>query len=116
MKKKEFTLNVCNGDNEFSVVSSSDYDEEVGLVRYKDTIYDIRTGLWAVRLPMIKNGTKSWRLAGCTKVEDLKMTDMLFYVKNNIKFMNRLNEERETERVKNMPTMNEAEYNLFTVE
>ena len=102
-------------DNQFHTVSSSDYDEEAGLVRYKDTLYDIRTGLWAVRLPMIKKGSGSWIKNGCSKNEDVKMTDMLFYVINNIKFMEGLNKERQTERVKNKPTMNEEEYNLFTL-
>lgn len=116
MKKKKFTLKLCGMDNQFHEVDSTDYDEEVGLVRFKDTLYDIRTGLWVVRLQMIRNGTETWRSNGCTKVEDLKMTEMLFYVKNNLSFMNGLNKARETEGVKKLPTMNEVVKNLFTLD
>ena len=117
MKKREFNLELIGPDYNggFQKVYCTDYDEECGLVRFKDTIYDIRTGLWVIRQHMIKEGSVNWAKAGCTKVENITLNEMLFYVKNNIKFMAMVERCRMNAKNKGVVTMNEEEYNLFTL-
>jgi hypothetical protein len=115
MKRRKFNLMVCGGGRQWYEVESTDYDLDIGLVRYKDTLYDIRTGLWAVRLNMIKGGNGVWYQIGCSKVEDLKMTEMLYYVKNNNLFVKALEKERQTQRVQELETKNIVESTLFSI-
>lgn len=120
-KKLDFKLRLIKDDGGhdqlFFTVPSSDYDLESGLVRYKGVIYDIRTGLWIIKLSMVKNGTGLWKKYGCTKIEDCKMTDLLRYVKNNLLFMAEVEKVRKSEMVQKLETMNKygCESTLFNI-
>lgn len=117
MKKQKFTLRVVLGDKEreWLVVESGDYDYEVGLVRYGDTIYDIRTGLHTVRLGTIRAGGGTWRKIGCSRVADLKMSEMLFYVKNNNLFLMALEKARNHPQNLERETKNESPLKEITL-
>lgn len=77
MKKRTFTLRLLDGGNVESEVDSIDYDLENGLVRYKDGVYDIRTGLWVCRLSRLKKGVLGNDLNVLPECPQLKMTDMI---------------------------------------
>jgi hypothetical protein len=112
MKRKTFKLMVIGEGGIFLEVPSADYDEEIDLVRYKDVLYDIPTGLWVVKLSHIKNNTKYWK--GCGAFPETTMTSMLELVKSNGIFKHRLNKQREEVHKRNLvPIMNKKQTDLF---
>ena len=117
MKKQKFTLRVVlsDKDREWLEVESADYDYEVGLVRYGDTLYDIRTGYHTVRLKTIREGGGTWKKIGCSRVADLKMSEMLYYVKNNILFLKALEKSRNHIENAKKETKNEIPLNERTL-
>lgn len=112
MRKK---LKLRTPDNkEFVELMCTEVDEELGLARHKDVLYDIPTGLWVVRLVHIQKGYGPW--SGCGKLKDLVMTQMMDAVRNNSLFLTKLAAVRKKVREGNLvPVVNELERNLFTV-
>lgn len=98
MVAKTFNLLVVGEDNTFKDVESRDYDLDAGLVRYKETVYDIRTGLWVVDMRHIRDkrpdeNKNPW--AGCPTTDKLTAAKMLKYVMDCSVFMNRLERARK---------------------
>lgn len=77
----------------FLEVPSTDYDTDLELVRYKDVIYDIPTGLWVVKLSHIQKDFSYWK--GCGSFPDANMSSMMGIVKTNGIFKHRLAKQRE---------------------
>lgn len=111
MKKRTFNLLVVGEDNTFKDVECTDYNLESGLVRYKETVYDIRTGLWVVDMRHIRDKkpnekTNPWY--GSPRADNLLPTKMLAYVMNSKVFMRKLAEARKLTEDK-AETKNESE-------
>lgn len=101
-------------EKEFGEYMCTEVDEELGLARYKDVLYDIPTGLWVVRLVHIQKGYGPWK--DCGKLKDLVMTQMMDAVRNNKLFLTKLAAVRKKVRDNDLvPVKNETERNLFTV-
>lgn len=101
-------------EKEFGEYVCTEVDEELGLARHKDVLYDIPTGLWVVRLVHIQKGYGPWK--ECGKLKDLVMTQMMDAVRNNSLFLTKLEAVRKKVREGNLvPIKNEPEHNLFTV-
>ena len=94
-------------------VASSDYDEDLQLVRHKDVLYDIPTGLWVVTLSRIQMGFDTWK--GCGSFPNATATSMMDIVRTNSIFKFRL--EKQRKRVlenKLAEVMNEVQNDLFS--
>lgn len=116
MKKKIFKLYLAGLGKpslEPTSVECTDYDEDVNLVRYKDWVYDIPTGRWAMKLDWMKRGIMIWKSLGCSQVPSITMTEMIHYLKNNLIFMKALEKERAKAKFEEINT---EEYNLFNME
>lgn len=112
-KKRKFNLLVLGGGTkEFTEIETNDYDLEAGLVRYKTTVYDLRTGLWIVKLESIQNDTGTWK--GCGSYKGLTISKMISTIMDNKIFMERL--KRQREKAKEAETKNETVLDLFTME
>lgn len=97
----------------FLEVTSSDYDEELKLVRYKDMLYDIPTGLWVVKLSHIQKGFEAWK--GCGAFPDATMASMLDFVRKNSIFKYRLEQQRKKVLDNKLAeVMNKDEEDLFS--
>ena len=84
---------VIGGGGDFFEIASSDYDIDLQLVRYKDVLYDIPTGLWVVKLSHIQKDFSYWK--GCGKFPDTRVGDMLDLVRSNGIFKHRLEKQRQ---------------------
>ena len=115
MKKKTFKLKLYDdASKEFKECACVDYDDDLQVVRYKDALYDIPTGLWIVRLVHIQKGYGPWQ--GCGKMKDLVMTQMIDTIRNNLLFLDKLAKVRKKVKDNNLaPEVNKPEITLFTV-
>jgi hypothetical protein len=93
MKRKAFKLMVVGGGGDFFEIVSTDYDEDINLVRHKDVLYDIPTGLWVVTLSRIQKGFDTWK--GCGAFPDTTQSSMMSVVKSNGIFKHRLEKQRQ---------------------
>ena len=84
---------VIGSGAKFLEVPSYDYDETLNIVRYKDVIYDIPTGLWIVTLRHLQKEWGYWK--GCGRFINANVSNMLSIVKNNGIFKHRLEKQRE---------------------
>ena len=97
----------------FLEVPSSDYDEDLMVVRYKDVLYDIPTGLWVVKLSHIQKDCSYWK--GCGKFPDVTMNMMLDMVRSNSIFKHRLEKQRKKVLENKLAeVMNEQQSDLFS--
>ena len=107
-----FNLMVIGDGGTFSSVPSYDYDEDLGIVRYKDVVYDIKYGLWVVRLTHIQKGWGPWE--GCGSQPLLTMNGMMDVIKKNRLFIYRLEQQRKkVDENKLAPVQNEVAATLF---
>ena len=114
MKKKNFKLMVVGEDGTFKEVSSTDYDTDLQLVRYKDVLYDIPTGLWVVTLKQMQKDFSYWK--GCGKFPDTRFGDMLDLVRSNGIFKHRLEKQRQKVLENKLAeVVNEVECDLFSL-
>lgn len=98
----------------FIDVPSADYDMDIQLVRYKDVLYDIPTGLWVVTLKQMQKDFSYWK--GCGKFPDTRVGDMLELVKSNGIFKYRLEKQRQKVLENKLAEIvNEAECDLFSL-
>lgn len=108
MIKKTFKLKLLGYKNEIVEVTSTDYNEDLGLVRYKDAIYDWETGLWAIKLAHIKFKSGTWKWYDA--IPNCSMSTLLSTVINNKDWLSKL----EYHRSKcDAPILNKKERNLF---
>ena len=113
MKKKTFKLMLIGGGGVFLEVSSTDYDNDLQLVRYKDVLYDIPTGLWVVKLSHIQKDFSYWK--GCGRFPEVTASGMLELVKSNGIFKHRLEKQRQKVLDNKLAEiMNEPEHDLFS--
>ena len=97
----------------FLEVPSTDYDENINLVRYKDVLYDIPTGLWVVKLSHIQKNFSYWK--GCGAFPDTTQSSMLSLVKTNGIFKLRLEKQRQKVYDNNLAEiMNKSDVDLFS--
>lgn len=97
----------------FIDVPSSDYDMDIQLVRYKDVLYDIPTGLWVVKLSHIQKNFSYWK--GCGAFPDVTMGGMIELVKTNSIFKHRLEQQRKKVYDNHLAeVMNEVQQDLFS--
>lgn len=104
---------VVGEGGDFYEVPSNDYDEDLLLVRYKDVLYDIPTGLWVVKLSHMRGNFSYWK--GCGSFPDTTATSMMDVVRMNGIFKFRL--EKQRQRVlenKLAEVMNEVQKDLFS--
>lgn len=101
-------------EKDFGEYICTEVDEELGLARHKDVLYDIPTGLWVVRLVHMQKGYGPWK--DCGKLKDLVMTQMMDAVRNNSLFLTKLKAVRKKVLDNNLVAVqNYPERNLFTV-
>ena len=93
MTRKNFKLYLIGEKGKLCEVPSNDYDEDIGLVRYKNALYDIPTGLWVVTLSRIQKGFDTWK--GCGSFPSATATTMLDVVRGNSIFKYRLEKQRQ---------------------
>ena len=111
--RKKFKLKLHSGEGIVEVMCT-DIDEELKMVRYKDALYDIPTGLWVVRLVHMQKGYGPWE--NCGRLKDLILTQMMDTVRNNTLFLSKLSAVRKKVSEGNLtPILNPEEVNLFTV-
>lgn len=97
----------------FIDVPSTDYDMDIQLVRYKDVLYDIQTGLWVVKLSHIQKNCSYWK--GCGAFPDTTSSTMLELVKTNSIFKHRLEKQRnKVLENKLAEVVNEVQHDLFS--
>lgn len=97
----------------FLEVTSSDYDEDLQLVRHKDVLYDIPTGLWVVKLSHIQKNFSYWK--GCGAFPDTTQSGMIELVKSNSIFKHRLEKQRQKVYDNNLAEiMNKSDVDLFS--
>lgn len=105
---------VIGGGGAFLEVPSIDYDLDINLVRYKDVLYDIPTGLWVVKLSHIQKDFSYWK--GCGRFPDITANGMLSLVKSNGIFKHRLEKQREKVYGNKLSEIvNEAQNDLFSL-
>lgn len=98
----------------FINVPSSDYDTDLQLVRYKDALYDIPTGLWVVTLKQMQKDFSYWK--GCGKFPDARVGDMLDLVRSNGIFKYRLEKQRKKVLENKLAEVqNEVQNDLFSL-
>ena len=113
MKRKMFKLMVIGEKGAFLEVPSSDYDEDLKLVRYKDVLYDIPTGLWVVKLSHIQKNFSYWK--GCGSFPDTTSTTMLALVRENGIFKYRLEKQRQKVLENKLAEIvNDVQHDLFS--
>ena len=113
MKRKTFKLLVVGSGNQWQEVMSTDYDEDLLLVRYKDVLYDIPTGLWVVTLSRIQKGFSTWK--GCGSFPSATASTMLEVVRGNSIFKYRLEKQRQKVLENNLAEVkNEIRKDLFS--
>ena len=113
MKRKTFNLMVIGTGSVFTEVPCYDYDEKLQVVRYKDVIYDIPTGLWVVTLRHIQKDWGHWK--GCGKFPDANCSTMMSYVVSNGIFKLRLEKQRKKVLDNKLAeVMNKDEEDLFS--
>lgn len=114
MKRKTFKLMVVGEEGAFLEVPSTDYDTDLQLVRYKDVLYDIPTGLWVVKLSHMQKDCSYWK--GCGKFPDTRMGDMLDLVRSNGIFKHRLEKQRKKVLENKLAEVqNEMQNDLFSL-
>jgi hypothetical protein len=92
MRKRTFKIMPIGDGGVFKEVDSYDYDETINLVRYKEVLYDIPTGLWVVTLNHIQKDIKAWK--GCGAFPSANVSNLLKIVKSNGIFRHRLEKRR----------------------
>ena len=113
MKRKTFKLLVVGSGNEWQEVVSTDYDEDLLLVRYKDVLYDIPTGLWVVKLSQMQGNFSYWK--GCGSFPSTTISTMLEVVRGNSIFKYRLEKQRQKVLENNLAeVMNHVQNDLFS--
>ena len=104
---------VVGGEGAYFDVPSADYDNELRLVRYKDMLYDIPTGLWVVKLSHIQKDFSNWK--GCGSFPETTASSMLEVVRGNGIFKHRLEKQRDKVLSNKLaPVVNEEQYDLFS--
>lgn len=105
---------VIGGGGEFFEITSTDYDVDIQLVRYKDVLYDIPTGLWVVKLSHIQKNFSYWK--GCGAFPDTTSSGMIELVKANSIFKHRLEKQRQKVLENKLAEIvNEPECDLFSL-
>ena len=108
-----FKLRVVGEGGAFYEVPSTDYDEDINLVRYKDVLYDIPTGLWVVTLSRIQKGFDTWK--GCGSFPSTTGATMLSVAKANSIFKYRLEKQRKKVLENKLAeVVNKSELDLFS--
>lgn len=104
MKKQKFVIMGLDNHNKEQEIETTDYDLENGLLRYKDGVYDIRTGLWICRLARLKKGLIGNDIKMLEENQKLRMTDMIKTLIDSRAIMLKIESARE--KRKDYPTKN----------
>lgn len=118
MKKRKFLLKTIMKDcanDEYIEVESNDYDEEFGLVRYNDVLYDWELGLWCLRLKSIRECKEEWRVYGSgVAIPDTTKTTLIKNAISSKYFLDSVKKARERAKEKGKQVVNKREvYSLF---